>query len=360
MGTDGAGDSIRRQDREPVTIGGQMAAARAAEARHQAMPRGPSPLAGAAYDSTRGELSLLRFAPTAKDGLIDEFVDRFADSTGEERARQRSSLTMGDFYTVLNYARRTTVRALRSGDGGAARRGVAALALIDQDRIDWRDLAWQAALLSYAIHRTSGNVTEAFQTAASLADGETATLLSSHADQPVDSLGEWGFSEIQTSAGIGLIQNEGEPYRPGSDLVGIAEAVAAGLEDGTWWLGEPVIGSDLPAVWLGTGTPADLQPAVGSITGCVTLRGTPADEAPGARAQSMLVFLAETADSRGAGTIAAAAGPGAGSSFAALGVAAGSLCAVVIARSFVQGTPSFETQASLERFRRVLAEALAV
>jgi hypothetical protein len=40
--------------------------------------------------------------------------------------------------------------------------------------------------------------------------------------------------------------------------------------------------------------------------------------------------------------------------------AAGTLCAVMIARSAVQGIPSVETQASLERFRQVLADALAI
>ena len=69
---------------------------------------------------------------------------------------------------------------------------------------------------------------------------------------------------------------------------------------------------------------------------------------------------APTKDSQAAGVIAAAAGPGTGSSFAALGVAARTRCAVLIARSFFQGTPSFETQGSLERFRRVLVDALAI
>ena len=107
-----------------------MAAARAAEARHQAEPHGPSPLAGVAYEPAAGELSLLHFARTPKDELIDGFVDRFAASSGEVRAQQRSSLTMGDFYTVLNYARRAVVRALRSDDGEVARRGVVALAVV--------------------------------------------------------------------------------------------------------------------------------------------------------------------------------------------------------------------------------------
>jgi hypothetical protein len=141
MSSNGAGDSTGRQGSEAVVIGVQMAAARAAEAHHQAEPHPRSPLAGVAYDPAARELNLLHLAPTPKDELIDEFVDRFAASGGEERALQRSSLTMGDFYTVLNYARRAAVRALRSNDGELARRGITALSVIDENRIDWRDLA---------------------------------------------------------------------------------------------------------------------------------------------------------------------------------------------------------------------------
>jgi hypothetical protein len=83
-------------------------------------------------------------------------------------------------------------------------------------------------------------------------------------------------------------------------------------------------------------------------------------DSPAAAAQHMLVFLAQTEDYRAAGIIAGAAGSGTGGSFAAVGVAAGTLCAVLIARSFVRGTTGVETTASLERFRPVLTDALAV
>ena len=73
----------------------------------------------------------------------------------------------------------------------------------------------------------------------------------------------------------------------------------------------------------------------------------------------MLIFVAETATPEAAQLLVAAAGPGSGSSFAALGVAVGRLCAVLVSRSFVHGTPSFETQASLQRFRSALLAGLA-
>jgi len=165
-----------------------MAAAQAAETRHQAVARGPSPLAGVAYQRN---LSLLRFTAAPADEIIDGFVDRFAASGQEDRARQRSALTTDDFYTLLTYARRAVVRALRSRDDGVARRGLVALAAVDSSRVDWRDLAWQAGLLSYAIGTISGNVSGLFRSAGSLGEGETATLLTRMAREPAASLSQW-------------------------------------------------------------------------------------------------------------------------------------------------------------------------
>lgn len=182
------------------------------------------------------------------------------------------------------------------------------------------------------------------------------------AGRPPARLSDWGFREIQTAEGIGLVEDDGEPHRAKANLVGLAKAVAAGLVGDIWQLSEPVTGSRLPAVWLRSGRPEEIDHALGSITGCVKLQGALASQdSPDDQAQHMLVFLAQTRDPNTASVIAAATGPGVDSDsffFAALGVAAGTLCAVMIARSFVQEVPSRETQASLERFRQLLAHTI--
>ena len=79
-----------------------MASARTAETQHPAVPHRLSPLAGVARG---GELSLLRFTAAAADEFIQAFVDRFAAPRRKGRARQRSGLTIDDFYTLLTYGR---------------------------------------------------------------------------------------------------------------------------------------------------------------------------------------------------------------------------------------------------------------
>jgi hypothetical protein len=351
-------DARDEPEAEPLVLGAQMAAARAAEARHRARVDEPSALAGVTYGPRHEDLSLLHFTVVAVDEVIDDFATGFAARASDERDRCRSGLTMDDFYTLLAYAQRAAVRAIRSGDEAVAQRGLAALAAIDLERVDWRDVAWQAGLLSYAIHRIGGKTGGAFDAAASLASGETAAFLTSLARQPPADLSDWGFREVSTGGAAGLIEDDGEPYQPQADLVALAEAVAARMRGDIWQLGDPVTGSALPAVWFRRGQADELEDALASITGCVKLQGSLAGQDPSSRAQHMLIFLAETKTTQAASTISAAAGPGGDSSFAAFGVAEGTLSAVMIARSFVDGTPSLETQASLERFRPALTASL--
>jgi hypothetical protein len=82
VGTDNGASSGGRPASGPLVIGTQLAAAREAEARHQAEPRGASPLAGVAYEQG---LSLIRFTQVPADEAIDELVGHFAVSSGEDR-----------------------------------------------------------------------------------------------------------------------------------------------------------------------------------------------------------------------------------------------------------------------------------
>ena len=182
---------------DALILGAQLAAAQAAETRHQAArpePKDPSPLAGISYDLPPGRTRPTPLPAGPSDELIDEFADRFTSGSDDQRARLRSALTMDDLYTVLRYARRAAVRALRAGDeddqsggqrghgghGGQqiAARAVNALAAIDTDRVDARDLIWQACLLAYAVRRTGGDVVAVFEAAAARADSQTALATS--------------------------------------------------------------------------------------------------------------------------------------------------------------------------------------
>lgn len=347
-------------ERPPVVLGAELAKASAAEARHREAAHGPSPLAGTEYEASRGEGDLFRFVESSQDDKVLRFIEYWRRLDPGERAEVRSSLTMDDFYTLLTFARRRTLLALRANDPAIVVAGIEGISLIDAERIDWRDAVWASALLAYAGGRTGLNVSDAFIAGASAAEPGAAEILDRFAHEPVDNLeDDWGYREVATPSGISLASDGGEPFAPTTDLVSIAFAIVALIEGGPWRVSDVETGAALPAVWLHRGDPKVVETALDSITGCVTINGAfspTATTRPGT--QQLTVFLGEFSDSNDASTIAAATGPASRGGFAGLGIAVGPVCAVMVSRSVVEGIDSYEDEKSLERFRASLLAVL--
>jgi len=346
---------------EPGTavIGTEMAAAVAKETRHRQVDRNQSPLLGVSYDAGRGETQMLHLVESRVDLVIRSLATDFASQEPEERDRIRSALEMGDFYTLISYARRMMVLSLRQGDSSSAISGLNALAMIDQERLDWRDLSWAAGLLSFALVSLGEETRDRFGEAAALTEPGTAEILRKFGNSPSADLRGWRFRAVRTTDGLGLISDEGEPYGPTVDLLRLSEAWGKLVEDdGVWRVDEPTIGSRLPKVWLRDGN-SDLDTALAALRGCVSVRGYLAGDANSMQSKQMLLtFVAEATSPQAAETIAEAAGPGASEAFVGFGLAHGPVSAVVISRSIVQGVDGLETRDSIERFRPVLQGVL--
>jgi hypothetical protein len=302
-----------------------------------------------------GKLTCFTFMPSPVDRIVHDLARTFASAETDERERIRSSLAMRDFYTIISYARRMTVEALRQGDPSPALSGITALAMIDRERLDWRDLSWAAGLVSFALVTTSEDARRPFVEMASLAERGTAEVLLKHADSPTTNLRSWGFRVVETTDGPGLISDEGKRYEPTVDLIRLSENWANRIEeDGVWRVDEPAAGSNLPKVWLRRGY-GQLDLALDSLLGCVSLRGYMPNSTSSIQSEQMLLtFVAQTTSAHGANTIGLAAGPSTNGSFVGFGLAHRTLCAVVISRSVVQGVQGLETTVSIERFRTVL------
>jgi hypothetical protein len=336
-------------------IGREMADAIDAETEHRKVHgKGASPLHGIAYDPGRGEVYLHRFVDSPVDEEVRKFVSSYSALDAESMAGVRASLTMDDLYTLLAFAKRCAVSALRNGDA-SARDGLAALTAIDVQRVDWRDVSVAAALLSYSLSDENTSLLEASKRA----EPRVGEILQRFVDEPVGSLAPWGYRLVETPDGFVLFEDWGERYKPTIDLTEIALSIAAVLEADVYQVTSIALGSDLPTVWLPSGDQETSALAVDSLVGCVALHGDlRAEEHPSARDQQLTVFLAE-AVSREHAEVVASASSVQNDSHEALGLVDERLCCVAIARSYVEGSPAFEGQGALERFRPALAVLLA-
>ncbi len=299
-----------------------------------------------------GEASLQRFRPSDTDARLREFVAAYREATNEGRKSARDALTMDDFYTLLTFARRSTVAALRERDPTILRNGIDALTTIDQRRVDPRDHAWAAALVAWASSRVGIDPQAALGEAAELGSPETAELLRRFADDPPDDLNDWGYRLVDGPDGPALVLDDGAEYDPSVDLLRVATAIGAVFEADAYERAEVAVGSDLPDVWLRSGDPEAVARALATVRAGAKVHaslGPDAHRKPDE--QSLMAFLVEVTDPASADVLAASASCPDGD---ALGVAAGQLCCVVIGHSFVMGTKPFETAGALERFREAI------
>ena len=325
---------------DDVFLGMELAVARAAQQLHRVSASGPSPLRDVSYPGAAAVL--WRWVHATQDAAVWTFVRAYTGPV--DHARVRSSLTMDDFYTLMTFARRCVLAALRNEDPGAAEAAFDALSAIDVERVDWRDVMVAASLASYAARRVGLGADEVLAGAVRRAEPQVAEILERAVTQDVDLAGDWGYREVRTADGPVLIESDGE--LAAEELLPVLLAAAEAVEDdGMYEVTNAGVADELPAAWLDD-TP-EIAGARARLRGCVEVHAEP----PQVRFRDfLLVFLAEAERERDAEVIAEAAVQAVGPGTARLGIAVGRRCAVVIASSGVAGEPCVESPATLARF----------
>ncbi|GAA4697295.1 hypothetical protein [Phytohabitans rumicis] len=339
-----------------VVLGGEMAAAAAAERRHT--PTGPSPIAGIRYPVGSGDL--WRWVDRPEDAAVSAFVGEYTGSDVQGQAALRANLSMGDLYTVLLFARRRAFWAIRTADPGAVVDAFDALSAVDIERVDWRDVSVAAMFAAYAA-AGSGVTALAAAAAVSRAEPQVAEVIAAAVDEDeIDLADSCGYRVVATADGAALFEDDGESYEPDRDLVPIALGVAAAVEqDGRYRVEGVGIGQELPPIWVGADVDRRVAAAVEGMTGCMTVTAAPVGGQVRSPGRHFLnVYLAEAATAEQAVIVARGADSIEGTRSVVSGIAARRLCAVVVAASTSADQPPIETAASLDRLRSKIADLL--
>jgi len=353
-----------KSDSRTVVIGAEFA--RAAEAdrvwRSQRPPGHESPI-GSQYDAWKGEMDLLRFSESELDSSIDQLVSEYRVSTPDQRSKLGDMLSMDDCYTLLTFARRSTVRAIRSQDLSVAVDGLAAVAMVDPQRVDRRDILQPVGLLYFALRRFGDEgASSVFREVATLADSEVTSYIAAFPDRfgRDYTISDWGHLAVDTPEGLGLVEASIEPYDPTVDLLSAGLGIEAALDRDVYHA-SLTLRTALPGVWIGASADTPERPlAVDTIRACLTVNGRlRPDVGPPSGTQQMTVFVCQARHQDDAGRLAElATQTTAGADHVGFAFADGPLIAVVVARSWVEGTSSYETQASIARFREPFMAAV--
>lgn len=353
----------RRQTTPPddehatIVLGAELAAARAREAEVRAAhPDLTSPVARM-YDFWAGETDLARFVDSPTDAHVSHVVDRSLRSSDDARDRLRASLTLDDLYTVLTFSRRLAVKSLRTADVALAREALAAISLIDIDRVDWRDVPGTIELAAYAVARLGGDLMAELDRLADLAQPKIEPMIAGLISSPGrPELRSAGYATVMSDHGFGLVDSRGGQT---SDLGQLLVRLADAIDRDDYRTASITLTDDgVPPIWFPE-RHRQLATAVAdrsSASGNVHARHRPGH--PHAEDQQFTVFVLQVASSDAATDLARLAQGHVDAQHASLALHEGPVFALTVARSVVMGVDNIESTASLERFREPFTSAL--
>ena len=349
-------------DREDeIVIGREMAAAQEAERLRMAGDPPPSPLPPERYDAARGDFGLFDIEPVALDAALTAFVREYREASAARRAALRDGTSLDDAYTLLTFARRAAVFALRGADPTLVQDGLSACAAIGYERIDARDGLVALALLHHAAGHCGLAPEEAFTPIARLGEPLFARLLEGFLERPArdrDLREAWGYTEVEGPLGAGFLGCGYEQWSPTVDLVGVSLRVAAALRGDDYVIDDPQLAAKLSAIWLSAAGDPALESMLEHVRGAVVVHGRLRPETHSEpHSQQLTAWVVEARDGADAARLAELARtPRAGD--ALVGLAAGPLFVLVVARSVVMGVDAYEDSERMARFTPRLRAAL--
>jgi len=353
------------RDKAPdqVVLGEHIAKAAAAEERRKAKGNlGKSPMPVQKYDRQGDELGLLRPREAPLDSALAELTREFAKANERTRATIRDSISMEEFYTLLAFSQRAAVFALRERSIGRVTNGLTAIAMIEAERVDWRDILVALSLLNHAAERIGSDADRLLREAGRLSEPEVARLIDGFIARSPKEKGlreSWGYDEVEIDGQVGLIGWGFRAYQPTRDLAKAAVDIADFIAKDKYIPFSVEIATELPAVWLTTRDNAALQKALKAVRAGATVSARlRSEEHPHADSQMFSVFLVETADEAAAGTLLKVSQKIKPEGVAMLGVAEKNLFCLLVARPWVAGVESFEKADTLSRFAHGLAGIL--
>ena len=345
---------LMTSDDKPVILGQELAnAAKAEKIRLDSGEFLKSPLPEKQYDFWRGDLDLINPSINKLDDLIRLVCVRYSSADKDIRSTMRSSISMDQFYTLLRFARRSSVFGMQQSNSDLIADGLTAITMIEINRVDYRDILMNLALLYHALNKTGADSDAVFVRKAEIAEQKIAELLIGFVEQSPeyrDLRKSWGYAEVYTDVGPGFMEWGLKKYETNANLKNIILAIS-NITELDYKRDSIELATEIPEVWLGTQRNPTIKNALSSVKGCARLSASLrphkfTDHA----SQRLMVFLSEVEDEQQALGLHQLVEQKASVSHSKVAIAENNLFCLVIANSFMLGKELFETDSSLMRF----------
>lgn len=260
----------------------------------------------------------------------------------------------------MTFGKRSAIFVMRSGDTELLEAALTAIAIIDKKRVDFRDILWTLGIL-WHVARKIGDPGDAFRRCAELAEPGTAQLIRDFTARDAaskDLQTSWGYAEIETEHGPGLIRWGSQRYNPITDLAHMALDVAAAIAQDHYFPSNIGIATMLPEVWLRGEDSQNLTEILDRSRGTASISTIARPgQIPDHESQQLTVFIVEAATATDAAELQQLS-QFRSSNHCQLGAVAGNLFCLLVARSWFVGIPGHETTDSLKRFSEPILDVL--
>ena len=339
--------------KQTIVLGEEFAKARAEEERRKKKGGiGKSPMPATTYDFWRGEESLINPTKNSLDSELSRLCERFAKSNARARAGLRNSVSLDEFYTLLTFSRRSAVFAIRERNVNMVRNGLTAVAMIEAERTDFRDILSVLALLHHSAKRVGGDADQLFRETAKLSEPQVSTLLTQFIRRPSkdkDIRSAWLVDEVETKDGVGFIGYGMKTYQPTYDLNSIVIDIADLIAKDKYQPDSVEVATELPSVWLKSAENRSVESVLTKVrAGASIFAKLRPNEHPSYEKQLFMLFLVEVDDEQAAQQLLDMSKKMGPTDYSSIGVTEQKLFCLIIARSW-QGVPTFETAETLQR-----------
>jgi hypothetical protein len=321
-----------------------------------------SPLPSFSYSKWPDEQSLIDPVENELDLEILQRCTAFKKYGAGKRTKIRNALNQEHIYTLLEFAKRATVLGIRKKDPLYISNGLIAIAMIDAERCDFRDVLVTLSFLNYGLQKLNVEQNSIVQEITKLCDGKTKKLTeeffqSTEKGGNVEYMS--GYTAIETSKGVGFIEKRIRKYNPKRNLAKILLDISDYVYSDKYLKGQVAIGAEIALAWLSADNGSQIDKALSTTTGTAMLHTQlRSDFSPKSNMQMLLIYLSEFSDDKSEQILLEHLDKTAPKKFKRISFVQDNILCVIVQSATVFGLEEFESQASLKRFEKPIRELI--
>ena len=322
----------------------------------------PSPLPSFDYSKWSGEQSLIDPVENELDLKIRQLCTAFKTYDADKRKEARNSLSQDNIYTLLEFTKRATIFGIRKKDQSYISNGFIAIAMIDAERCDYRDVLVTLSFLNYGLQKLNIEQNSIVQETVKLSDGKTKKLTEeffqrSEKNGSIEEMA--GYTAIETSKGISFIETSYEKYTPKHNLAKILFDISDYVYSDKYLKGQVAIGEGIPSIWLSAENDSKIEKALAETSGTATLSTQLRNDfSPKSDMQMLLIYLSEFNDGKSQQILLEQLGKTSPTTFKRISFVQDNILCVMVQRATMVDLADFESQESLRRFEKPIRELI--